>query len=969
MRYAITILALLLAAPVALAQVSIDETPRRYMVVQCDGASRTWEIRPIRVTDKGGRTLPGASEGDFKLDTERWERTGLPKRYNIDLWVSAVEQNMRANAPDGAKFYFYAIDPKQPRAEGNVNLVDEKRRIYWAPAAAIEVQGYPQTWIDVYEAFVTRQDGAARQGAVVQWEEAHRDVIENADELPTGFTQEERNEFARFYQAQFVYTRDKDSKNPEIYEKLAEFHRERNNLDAELSTYLDALRAKVESPKYEEFALAVGRIFVNRLNIYGEAIPYLDQARTHTEALYLLAHCNIQLENYDDARKELNGLISTLGALPEDGSIVLESSVDTELGRANLTLAELEFKLMNFSAADAAIAGTRNTPSQDAGRVLYCAMLLQRDEKGDTNKVRSEIRELSFWADIQKYVNPQAGTLFPLDPLMAQAMVLYAQTDGQYNAKRTDSTNRKPSADVLRFLTAAKAIDPLSPEPYYAEGRLYQRLGMFVEALQAYQSGLEIDPTHVVLNFYVADLNLKAGLLPVAKDHLARCIKYNLQFYPAHIMLGEIALSEVARVRESLLLRMAAGESVDFGGELVAPMKEAAAFFTSGLTIKPNQPATKLALATLYLRLSEIAPSTINDSGDAEAVKKAYLTKARDLSRELVDQLEAWASVDHGKDLSDRERAAIPSPACYNVYAYSLYTLGDHGGALEFFRLHVINAANLKFFADSKAREAYENSSELDYAKAWVTRIEQNQRQYYEVDEFQDDSTPNYYGKWFIPQTLKPDKGFVNDTRIRNGKLFLSIDQQDTGVISRFEIEKAHKTLAEFSAEFTTVGDVSADRGIHLTKAVKDRPGLGGGEGEPKVGIMLGIDAGNNVFWETRSYDIDDDDPETLKTRQEISVDEYGGVPLKSGDKITLTIRRQLSSNRSSIEYIAIINDFYEIELPVKLDELTKANDFTTGRAVIHCGFFTRAMRGVKGAVEVESTKFVYDSGFTRRKK
>lgn len=968
MRYAIAILALLVAAPLA-AQISIDAKPRRYMLVQCDGASRTWEVRPIRISDKGGRTLAGASEGDFKLVTERWERTGLPKRYDVSAWVTAVEQYMRGNAPDGAKFYFYAIDPKQPRAEGNVNLVDERRRIYWSPAAAIDVQGYPQTWIDVYEAFVTRQDGAARQGAVVQWEEANRDIIENADELPTGFTQEERNEFARFYQAQFVYTRDKDSRNPEIYEKLAEFHHDRGNLDAELSTYLDALRAKVESPKYEEFALAVGRIFVNRLNLYGEAIPYLTQARTHTEALYLLAHCHIQLEQFDDARRELNGLIALLGAIPEDGSIVLESTIEAELGRANLTLADLEFKLMNFSAADAAIAGTRNTPSADAGRVLYCAMLMQRNEKGDTNKIRSELKDTGFWSEVQTYLNPQPGTEFPLNPLMARAMVLYAQTDGQYTAKLSDNTNRKPSAEVLRYLNAAKAIDPLSPEPYYAEGRLYQRIGMFIEALQAYQAGLAIDPTHVVLNYYVAHLNLKAGLLPVAQDHLARCIKYNLDFYPAHIMLGEIALSEVERVRESLLLRMSAGEAVDFGGELVAPMKEAAAFFVSGLSIKPDQPAAKLALATLYLRLSEIAPSTVADRGDAEAVKKAYLTKARDLGQELIGQLEAWAGSEKPKNLTDRQRAAIPSPACYNVYAYALYTLGDHGSALDVFRQHEQNAASLTFFADSKAREEYSKSNELAYAKAWVQRIEQNQRQYFEIDEFTEDSTPNYYGKWFIPQTLKPDKGFVQDTKISGGRLRLSVDQRDTGVISRFEIEKPHATLAMFEAKFTKVGDFSGDRGVHLTKAIKDRPGLGGGEGEPKVGIMLGVDAGNNIIWEVRTYDVDDNStPETLKENGTISVEDYGGVPLRSSDALTLAIRRQLSSNRSSIEYIAVINGFYEVLLPVKQDELTKANDFTTGRAVVHAGFFTRAGTGIRGVIEVESAKFVYDSGFVRRK-
>jgi tetratricopeptide (TPR) repeat protein len=969
MRYAICMLALLLAAPTLLAQVSINEKPRRYLLVRCDGANRDWDIRPIRITDRGGRTLPGASEGDFKLDTERWERTGMPKRYNVELWRQAVIQHIGPAAQEGSRFYFYAIDPKQPRAEGNVNLVDERRRIYWAPASAIEVKGYPQTWINVYEAFVTRQAGVARQAAVEQWEEAHRDIIRNEDELPSpqAFTQEERNEFARFYQAQFVYTRDRDASNAAIYHKLAQFHRDRDNLDAELSTYLDALRAGVPSPDREIFALAVGRIFVNRLNLFGEAIPYLNQARNHSEALYLLARCHVELEEYDDARKELNGLIQTLNNLPGDDSFVLESGLDTELGRANLTLAELEFKLHDFAAAHAAVAGTTDTPSADAGKVLYCAMLLQRGAKGDASTIRREVRNLSFWNDVPMYLNPQPGTLFPLDPLIARALVIYAQTDAQFTA--TSATNiSKPSAEALRYLNAARALDPLSAEPWHAEGRLYQRIGMFKEAMEAYQQGLDINPTHVVLNYRLADLNLKAGLLSVAKDQLGRCIRHNLEFYPAHILLGEIALSEVEDVRKSLLLRMSAGEEVDFAGELVAPMKEAAAFFSSGLAIQPDQPAAKLALATLYVRLSEAAPSTINNRGDAEAVRRAYLTKARELSGELVEQLEAFAEEEPRTDLTERERALIPSPACYNVHAFCLYALGDHGGALDVFRRHIANAANLRYFADGKAREVYAKTSELAYAKDWLERIERNQRQYFEVDEFLEDSTPNYYGKWFIPQNLKPDQGFLKDTAIRGGRLRLVVDQKSTGMISRFEIEKPHATLSTFEATFNDIGDFAGDRGVHLTKAVKDRPGLGGGEGVPKSSVMLGIDAGNNVFWEVRSFDINNkDNPDKERARGIIDISSYGGVPLKAGDRVKLAIRRQLSPNRGAVEYVGIINDFYEIRIPVELDELTK-NDFNLARGAVHCGLFTRAFVGVKGVVEVESTRFIYDSGLAGKR-
>src|SRR5690606_5023611 len=295
-----------------------------------------------------------------------------------------------------------------------------------------------------------------------------------------------------------------------------------------------------------------------------------------------------------------------------DGSVVLETTADEELGRAWLKLAELEFKLLNYSAANDAIGKIANgNPSFDAAQVLFCGMLLQRNEprrdgdKSDQQKIRDVLKTLSFWQQALQYGAPNA-TDFPLDPLIASALVLYAQTDSQFFSPRPKDGNAKPSAEALRFLNAAKALDPLSAEPHYAEGRLYQRLGLFPEALAAYQAGLDVDPRHVLLNFALADLNLKAGVVSVAKDHLGRCLKYAPDFFPAHTLLGEIALGEVERVPGNLLLRMAAGEAVDYAGEMVPPMKEAAAFFSSSLAISDSQPAAKLALGTLMLRLSEV---------------------------------------------------------------------------------------------------------------------------------------------------------------------------------------------------------------------------------------------------------------------------------------------------------------------------------------------------------------------------
>lgn len=966
--FSLAALLVLLALP-AFAQVSIDEKPRRYLVVQADGANREWEVRPIKYSDRNGGTLQGASEGDFRLNLERWQRTGLAKRYLVQPWRDAYAKYGRGNAPEGTRFYFYAINPKAPRAD-NLNVVDEKRRIYWMPAAAVEFKGYPQTWVDVFEAYVTRQEGDARRQAVKDWEAKHKAIIENAANLDEGFTPEERNEFAIFYQNQFVYVRNANPKLPEIYDELAQFHRDRHNLDAELSTYLAALQAGVESPDRERFSLAVGRIFVERLRLYEDAVAYLGQARNHTQALHLLASCLITTGDYDAARTELTALIATLTAAPQDGSVVYQTDAATELGRAQYTLAELEFKLMRMKEAESAIAAIpAGNPSWDAGQVLLATMLLQRGlparqggEKSDAIKARDILRGLTFWKEALGYTMPQPGTAFPLNPLMARALMLHAQTEGQYTSQRPEQPG-KPSAEALRFLEAAKALDPLSAEPYLAEGRLYQRIAMFREAMQAYNAGLEISPRHVLLNFAAAQLLLKAGSTLQAKEHLERCVKYEPTFYPALSSLGEIALLDIERVRTSLAIRIQAGESVDYAGEMVPPMKEAAAFFTASLQINDSQPATTLALATLQLRLAETAPLTINNRTDAESVRRAYLQKGRDLARQLIDELDRVLGKRSELLLSTEQlHAAIPSLAAYNVYAFALYSLGEHDAARKAFETHITRAAGVDNFADRNRMDEYSKSSALAYAKDWLRRIDENQRQYFDEDEFNVDSRDDHHGKWLLARVPKPDVGFAKTVFIKEGKLNFGINQTDTGVVSRIEQEQPNATLTGFEAQIVQVGENGYTRGIHLTKYSKSS-----GTPRPLATIMLFIDDQGAVRYETRRFKTEGAQQlEETKDSGTIDVNQYGGLPLLAEDRLNLALRRKLTPNMSDVEYFAVVNG-YEIKLNVTLDDLTK-KDFTNPALSMACGFFTHGFRGAKGNTQIERVKFIFDGGLSRAK-
>jgi tetratricopeptide (TPR) repeat protein len=771
-RAALAVLVTALCGGLAAQEFTLESRPRSNLEVRVEGAGRNWEVRPVRMTDRFGANLRGASEADFVPRAERWERTGRPMRYDNSRWQAAFETFLGENSPPGARFYFYARNPSRPILDPPTALTQVDGNMFSVEARRVSIVGYPQTWLDVFEGYVNQFSGEERQQAVRDWEEAHREIILNEDFQDGWFTPEERNAFARFYQDQFVYIRDRNPELPSIYEELAAFHRERGNLDAELDTYLAALRADVPSPARERFALEVGSIFVERLQLYRPAINYLRMAEDFSNARYLLARCMLELKQLDDARAELQTLLGLLAEQPE--GFVVQESTEAESGRALVALAELEFMVGRYDAALAAAERiARENPYSDAGRIQRAAVLLQRArpargrEPSDLQRARELIQGLRMWPDASRFAGSEPGPDIPLDPLMARALVITPQTDPQFSA----ATDRRdtPRQEVMRTLRVARALDPLSAEPWLAEGRLLRRLGRFREALATFQQGLDVNPQHPILHYNVADLHAKAGMISVAKAHLADCLKYAPDFAPALTLLGQIALADVDRIRETLLLRIQAGDTIDFAGELVPVMKEAVAFFSSSLAIKPGQPATRLALANLYLQMADVAPETVEDDGLAEQVRVGYLTSAREHALELIGELESFAAAERPQQMSEREIAAVPSLAAYNVLAYALYALDYTDDALAAFREHIQRSTESQWFATTAHHTAYQESSALLWAREWRDRINRNLRQFYEVDLFTEDSVGESFGLWTPVRTPRPDSGFLRETRITGG--------------------------------------------------------------------------------------------------------------------------------------------------------------------------------------------------------
>ncbi|MEE9311362.1 MAG: hypothetical protein V3V10_03010, partial [Planctomycetota bacterium] len=559
-------LAVVFALPV-FAQVQLTDTPRSALTVKVKGASKNWDINPKRIADSQGADLAIISQKDFR---ENYETRGkLVRRYNVSIWQRDFDRYLGDAAADGSRFYFHLLDnPSKPSPEELVTLVNERTSYYWVPASKVEIVSYPATWVDLFEGYVESREGEARRDAVKEWEAAHHDIIANTEQKDGWFTKNEQEEFARFYQDQFVYIRNKNPKLASIYDELAKFHAERNNLDSELSVYLAALRAGLEKADAQRFALQVGLITFHRLQLWEEAEWALKQCQNFAQARYLLALTLIEQNRATEARTLLKNTATLIEAANE--SVELELTVEEEIGRLHLALARLEFKENNFSAAEDALAAVpETTPYADNAKVLTCAMLLHRNHRGsgrkvlsDKEKIRTILPTLSFWNDVQMYV--KGGDLeYPMDSLMAEAMVIWAQSDREF----TDSgTIKRPERNgALLYLATAKIIDPLTAAPYVAEGRMYKFHGMFIEAMKAYQLGLEVDPKNPMAHFQLADMNMKDGNLEVAKEHLSKCLKYEPGFYAAQTMLGEISILDIDRIRWEIQVREAVGESVDYG--------------------------------------------------------------------------------------------------------------------------------------------------------------------------------------------------------------------------------------------------------------------------------------------------------------------------------------------------------------------------------------------------------------------
>lgn len=659
----------------------------------------------------------------------RWPGgTGSVRRYDTGPAVTVLKTCIGPGATvPNARIRFNRMD------RGPV----EARRVSERPCGEVEILRFPQTWENIWLAQVV--DGIAvdqRLARVKAFDTAFKLRIENKAFKPEYFTIEEKSAYASFYQTQFSFIRDKTPANPDIYYELSGYHGQRDNVDAQLSVYLDAIQNEVPDEDRAYFHYLAGELLAKRLGMYGEALPHLTSAFAFAEARLLIVEAHHRRGEYaeaQDAADELVALIEADRTAAASGGEVQLSYAEDEPGyrdgvrhRALLLKARALFVQNRFTEARAQITElltavpdtetgdpTRVTPAQiqaliaraptlhDEAKLLLASMYVFRVSVIDTNTGRTidllraaaaELAANSKWGTyIRESVKESPDlSVLPYDPLGCQAVCLWVE------ATTTVSGQTLP-ADRIRALNYAMMLDPLSPEPYLVRGKLAERAGQttlvgiggaaaynLYEARASYEAGLAVVPQDFRLNYSLGALFQREGDLAAAERHLMAALESQPDYYPAMNRMAEIKLAYTEGAEANLLGLFAQPASEETTLQITAAanrilrgLREAAGYFGSSLEVMPRQHAVRSNLGGLYARLAAYYDNRALVTVYDRDLARSYLLTALRHSSDVVAIIRNRDQKTQSGTAPTPERYdEVPPVSAFTVMASAAYQLG-----------------------------------------------------------------------------------------------------------------------------------------------------------------------------------------------------------------------------------------------------------------------------------------------------
>ncbi|MCA8939439.1 MAG: hypothetical protein KDB07_06515, partial [Planctomycetes bacterium] len=505
--------------------------PGRYLVIKIP--SGTFEVQPVELwLDARGVRHDQAFADAFTQNRITWPQSMSVRRYDTDKMVKAL-QRFRG---DSEAFLRYQVKLRGVRRANEVRQV---------PMSEVKILRLPQTWENIWMREVASVPAQERVARVKEFDFGFRAVIENRDSELEYFSRPEQNAYALFYQSQFNYQRNAEPNNAAIYHELAAYHESRDNIDAKIGVYLDAVRHDFESEEKELFHLLIGEAMVKRLRLYQEAKAHLKSASSYAAANLLLVECHFALGENDQAVAAATALspegIERL-ALRESGDDMdqIQRRATLLKARAQVAQHQLDKAEASFKSelSDEGIAG-------DEAATMLASLLIYRGESRDYgDAVRVINNRASFAKRIgEARLTPEAREKIELeyDPIGSRALTLLAdaQVDGAVDAR---SSSRPQLKDINILLDYAAILDPLNPEPFLVHGKAREIHQLWADAEGAYLDGLQIDPLHAGLNYRLGVLYLRAERTDSAADAFRRALRREPRFTAAMNRLADLAL-------------------------------------------------------------------------------------------------------------------------------------------------------------------------------------------------------------------------------------------------------------------------------------------------------------------------------------------------------------------------------------------------------------------------------------------
>ena len=381
-------------------------TPGPFMVIRYRGKEESIQPSDLRLdSESSGHFVPEFREA-VKNAKVRWPApNSRVKHFAYGPIIAQLKRCLSGDLKDRRAFLRFTIKGKG---------LARARETHAIEVSKLEVLQFPQTWENIWQRQVASVPVESRLTRLKAFDTLFQQIIRNPEAREDWFSPEERQAYGRFYQQQFNYVRDRNPASPELYWQLAEFHQERDNVDALIGVYLDAIRNEVPEDDRVRFHRRLGEVMVKRLGLYREAVDHLSSSIAFVSSRLLLIEAHHRLGSFDAAMKLARETREILGSAEEAESPSLRfvegEELDRESALRQAMLLEARALILQDKLADAYKAFSSliegGEAVSDEAAYLMASMLVYRGKDGDAQQAIQYLTTRERFRSAYMSVNP-----------------------------------------------------------------------------------------------------------------------------------------------------------------------------------------------------------------------------------------------------------------------------------------------------------------------------------------------------------------------------------------------------------------------------------------------------------------------------------------------------------------------------------------------------------------------------------